>query len=272
MRISRKGLANVLVFSIAVILSCFFLFDLSYADPLTACPDTVYFEPVPTVKMSPDGDTFYVNPGDDVKINMNLKNNISIVAAFTAFLTDECYTGNIILDSAKNNGSTNPKCFVGSRVEHWGNTAISLDLYPPDFLLGATAMMADPLPHGDGPLATLTFTAFGSGCIYLDSLCTHPATCVNTVDTLGIGCQPTFIPSIFTVSLCPYNPGDLNWDDIVDILDVPYIVYFLFKGWEAPCPIKAADANCDQEVTIADAVYLINYIFRSGPAPQICDY
>ena len=98
------------------------------------------------------------------------------------------------------------------------------------------------------------------------------ATPITIVDTLENGYTPVFFKETYQLSLCPYNPGDLNWDDIVDILDVPHIVYYLFRGWEAPCPIKAADANCDQEVTIADAVYLVNYIFRSGPAPQICNY
>jgi hypothetical protein len=271
MNLSKKPQAKVLVWSFLLIFLSLFLNNLSYGDKLTACPDTVYFEPVPTAKLSPDGDTFYVNPGDDVKIKMNLKNDIAI-AAFTAILRDECYTGNIFLDSAKNNGSENPKCFVGSRVEHWGVTAIHLDLYPPDFLLGATAMMADPVPSGEGLLVTLTFTALDSGCIYLDTLFTPVGIGIQIVDTLAVGYTPTFIPGVFTVSLCPYNPGDLNWDDIVDILDVPHIVYYLFRNWDAPCPIKAADANCDQEVTISDAVYLINYILRSGPAPQICDY
>ncbi|MGB2696445.1 MAG: dockerin type I domain-containing protein [Candidatus Zixiibacteriota bacterium] len=271
MKISNKSQSEILVWSFLVILTFLSLYNLSYGDKQTFDNDTVYFEPVPTVKMSPDRDTFYVNPGADVKIKMNLKND-TYIAAFTAILKDECYTGNIFLDSAKNNGSAAPKCFEGSRAEHWGVTALNLNLYPPDFLLGATAMMTDPLPPGDGPLATLTFTAFDSGSICLDTLFTPVGIGIELIDTLTIGYTPVFISGIFTVSLCPYNPGDLNWDDIVDILDVPLIVYYLFKGWEAPCPIKAADANCDQEVTIADAVYLVNYILRSGPAPQICDY
>ena len=98
---------------------------------------------------------------------MNLKNETSI-AAFTALLVDECYNGNIFLDSAKNNHSATPKCFEGSRVEHWGITAINLNLYPPQFLVGATAMLTDPVPPGDGPLATLTFTAYDSGTLCLD--------------------------------------------------------------------------------------------------------
>ena len=66
--------------------------------------------------------------------------------------------------------------------------------------------------------------------------------------------------------------ADLNWDQIVDLLDLPLLIYYLFRDWEAPCPLKAADVNCDQEVGLVDVVYLINYIFRSGPPPQTCEY
>jgi hypothetical protein len=271
MRISRKALTKILIFSLTVILYFVIPFNYSHTETLTAFEDTFYFEPVLGVKMSPDEDTFYVNPGDDVKINLNLR-NVRYIAAFgTGVLMDYCYDGNIFLDPAKNNGSANPKCYEGSRVEYWGVTSINLDLYP-QVLISATTMMANPLPPGDGPVATLTFTATDRGCIFLDTFYTPVWMPPYVVDSLAVGYTVELIRKNFYLELCPYNPGDLNWDDIVDILDVPHIVYYLFRDWDAPCPIKAADANCDQEVTIADAVYLINYIFRSGSAPQICDY
>ena len=271
MNSSKKPQAKVLVWFFLVILIFITLCNLSYGDRQTACPDTVYFEPVSQPWMSPDGDTFYVDPnGRDIKINVNLKNDFTI-AALVFPMFDRCYNGNTFLYPEKNNGSANPKCFEGNRVDHWGVKSINLELYP-QIMLGATNMMDPYLPPGDGPVATLIFTAYDSGAICLDTFFCPACPPITLVDTLAVGYTPVFIPRTFTLYRCPYNPGDLNWDDIVDILDVPYIVYYLFRGWEAPCPIKAADANCDQEVTIADAVYLINYIFRSGPAPQICDY
>jgi len=272
MRILRRTLAKILIFSFSAILCCVILFNFSYAEPSTAFDDTFYFEPVPSVKMSSDGDTFYVNPGDDVKINFNLRNVRYIAAFYSGGLMEYCYDGNIFLDPAKNNESATPKCFIGSRVEYWDVTAIGLGSYPPYLAIGATAMMADPLTPGDGPVATLTFTATDSGCIHVDTFITPAWTPPIVVDTVAVGYGAGFMSRKFYVELCPYNPGDLNWDGIVDILDVPRLVYYLFKGWEAPCPIKAADANCDQQVTIADAVYLVNYVLRSGPAPQVCDY
>jgi len=272
MRISRKALAKILISSLAVILTCFSLFDPTYADLLTTNPDTVYFEALSQPRMSDDCDTFYVDSmGRDIKINVNLKNETDAIVSLVFPLYDRCYDGSCFLDPAKNNGSTNPKCFEGSRVEHWGVTAINIEPYP-RILLGATAMMAPHLAPGEGPVATLIFTAYDSGAICLDTCFYAMAPPITIVDTNSVGYIPVFLKETYQLRLCPYNPGDLNRDGLVDILDVPYVVYYLFKGWEAPCPIKAADANCDQQVTIADAVYLVNYVLRSGPAPQVCDY
>ena len=258
------------MFCFIVIFTITFLFNLIHAEPLTAYEDTLYFEPVPGVKMSPDGDTFYVNPGDDVSITYNLKNSIWI-AAFSFLLSDKCYNGNVFLDTTKNNDST---CFEGSRVpQDWGIRALGLSSYPPYIVLHASASMAEQMPPGDGPVATFTFTAIDSGSVYLDNFFyTAGWMPPHVIDSNAIAHPVEMIRKIFYVEICPYNPGDVNWDGIVDILDVPLIVYYLFKDWEAPCPIKAADANCDEQVTIADAVYLINYIFRSGEPPQTCEY
>jgi len=236
--------------------------------------DIVYLEPAPTSRVSADGDTFYIQPeGEDFKVDVNLKNETSI-AGFECPLMDKYYAHDrIFLELVKNNGSTHPKCFVGSRVEQWGVKAINLDLYPPQFLLMSTAMMSPYLQPGDGPMVTLTFTAIDSATICLDTCwLPGPGIILTLVDTLATGYTPGFVKGIFHVQFCPYRPGDLNWDGLVDILDLPLLVYYLFKEWEKPCPLKSADANCDQEVTIADAVYLVNYIFRSGASPQNCDY
>lgn len=236
--------------------------------------DIVYVEPAPTSRVSADRDTFYIQPqGEDFKVSVNLKNQ-NCIAAFACPLIDKYYAHDrIFLEYDKNNHSPKPKCFIGSRVEDWGVTATGFYYYPPHFLATAIHMLSPPLPPGDGPLFILTFTAVDSGTICLDT-CIYPVTgdFLHLIDTVGVGTDPGFVKGIYHIQFCPYNPGDLNWDDLVDILDVPLVVYYLFKDWEAPCPLKAADVNCDQEVTIADAVYLVNHIFRSGPTPQICDY
>lgn len=269
----EESLAKFLILSFTVILPCFLLSDLTYADPLTAYPDTMYFEPAPGSRTSADGDTFYIHPeGEDIKVTFYLRNVHSVVAFNTATLMDKC-NGNIFLKPEKNNGSIDPICFEGGRVEHWDTKTINFDLYPPMFFVYAhTLSIADSLPPRDGPLFTLTYTANDTGSICPDTAFTPTWVPPYIVQPPAIGHTVEFIRRTFYVRFCPYNPSDLNWDQNVDIVDAVFLINYLFKNGEKPCPLKSADVDCDQEVNIIDVVYLINYVFKSGPAPEICEY
>lgn len=59
--------------------------------------------------------------------------------------------------------------------------------------------------------------------------------------------------------------GDANADGVVDMVDLIYMIHYLFLKGNSPLPLKAADVNADCIVDIEDVVYLINYIFRGGP-------
>jgi len=71
---------------------------------------------------------------------------------------------------------------------------------------------------------------------------------------------------------CVGNRGDANGDGADhNILDLTYIVDFIFRGGPAsPCPVEA-DINSDGTPhNILDLTYLVDYIFRGGPLPGPC--
>ncbi len=61
--------------------------------------------------------------------------------------------------------------------------------------------------------------------------------------------------------------GDCNGDLTVDILDITYLIAFLYKDGPMPDPYAAGDANGNVVVNILDITYLINYKYRGGPEP-----
>jgi hypothetical protein len=61
--------------------------------------------------------------------------------------------------------------------------------------------------------------------------------------------------------------GDVNGDRQVTIVDVVYLINYLFKNGPEPIPVESGDVNCDDNVDIVDVVYLINYLFKNGPPP-----
>jgi serine protease AprX len=65
-----------------------------------------------------------------------------------------------------------------------------------------------------------------------------------------------------------YTPGDLNYDEVLDILDLGFEIDIIFSGAAFPDPPVSPDLNLDGVVNPLDAVLLIDYLFRGGPAPS----
>jgi hypothetical protein len=64
-----------------------------------------------------------------------------------------------------------------------------------------------------------------------------------------------------------YVNGDVNDDRIVNLLDITYLIAYLYQGGPAPVRINHGDPNGDCTVNILDVSYLISYLYLSGPAP-----
>jgi len=229
-------------------------------------PDTLYL--VAGYPSSPDGDTlFFPEGGGNATIHINIWNDESIKGVSVP-LTDLAYgyPHYAVLDSAENNGATDPLCFVGSRVEHFGFKGCNLMLNPPRVLYGAVVVQAEPLPPGDGLFARMVYTVEDTGTICLDTLFFPPSNALTFVYGLvPIGFTPQFVSRCF--HLATYPCGDANGDRIVNIVDVVYIVNYLFD--QGPGLVFPSDANCDGYTDIADAVYIASYVLYDGPPP--CD-
>jgi hypothetical protein len=85
------------------------------------------------------------------------------------------------------------------------------------------------------------------------------------------------IGDYFTVYLGPgegklfrleaFIQGDVNGDGVINIVDVVYLINYLFIHGPAPQPLVAGDVNCNGVIDVVDVVYLINYLFIDGPPP-----
>jgi len=82
----------------------------------------------------------------------------------------------------------------------------------------------------------------------------------------GIYCNPDPCP-------CLCNPGDADEDENVNLLDITYMINFLYKEGPSPVifPICSGDANCDCAVNLLDVTYLINFLYKEGAPPCSCE-
>jgi len=83
-----------------------------------------------------------------------------------------------------------------------------------------------------------------------------------TIIIMGITHQIDF--SLIESFVC----GDASGDEGVNILDVTFLINYLYKGGPPPDPPEAADVNNDGGLNILDVTFLINYLYKGGPEPD----
>ncbi|MBI5225016.1 hypothetical protein HY989_04045 [Candidatus Micrarchaeota archaeon] len=70
-----------------------------------------------------------------------------------------------------------------------------------------------------------------------------------------------FIPS----GICQQTCGDLNGDAKTNIVDLTYLVNYLFSGGPQPKYLCSADVDKSTKVNVLDLTYYVNFLFKGGP-------
>lgn len=71
-----------------------------------------------------------------------------------------------------------------------------------------------------------------------------------------------------------YPRGDANCSQNVNILDITYVISYVYQGGPEPCCLAAADINCDCVINMSDINIVIIYMFQliwPPPVPCSCE-
>ena len=89
---------------------------------------------------------------------------------------------------------------------------------------------------------------------------------VKAQDSAGHSSLYQSVPFSFIYAL--FVCGDISGDDEgPNIVDLTYIVDFIFRGGPTPDPLISGDVNCDANANVLDLTYMVDFIFRGGPSP-----
>jgi len=130
-----------------------------------------------------------------------------------------------------------------------------------------TGSTAPALDAGSGPVLKVYFTVSASASpgqtaeIVLDGYGSQLPRFTSTI--IGYT-YPTPSPGVVSLlSLC----GDINDDGNINILDITYMINYLYKDGPEPPSSEAADVDNSGTLNILDVTYLVNYLYKSGPDP-----
>jgi hypothetical protein len=75
------------------------------------------------------------------------------------------------------------------------------------------------------------------------------------------------VAETFGIAIIPRPYGDANNDWKVNLMDVSFIINYLYRHGPAPFDLNYCDVNGNCNINLLDVAYIINYLYRSGPAP-----
>ncbi len=78
-------------------------------------------------------------------------------------------------------------------------------------------------------------------------------------------------PNKYCGASCRCRPGDANDNGMINMLDITYIINYLYKhGNPSFYPTCGSDADCNCVVNALDITYLINFLYKHGSKPCDC--
>ncbi len=72
---------------------------------------------------------------------------------------------------------------------------------------------------------------------------------------------------LITSYICNFICGDANGDGAKNLLDITYMITYLYNEGPEPIPMQAADCNGDGTVNLLDISFMINFLYNEGPEP-----
>jgi len=125
------------------------------------------------------------------------------------------------------------------------------------------------LEPGFGPVLKVYFT-IGSSATY-DQLANITLGGFTSYNPAFFGPILDYEPDVSdAVVTLYYFCGDVDRSEAINILDVTYILNYLYRSGPAPIPEISGDVNMSGGCDLLDITYLISYLYKGGPAP-VCE-
>lgn len=215
-------------------------------------------------------DTFYIEtsfgvPGSQVRVDISASNTLPIHQFIIPFSWDGEF--NLQWDSASK---------VGLRTEYFEEMAANaIGSTSRSYRLTSTTFSnpAMDLPEGTGPILSLYFTipwgvTGGPNPIVIQPVGSKMPLFLSSCLTY----TPGSVDGAVSLSCCNGITGDIDGspDQLMTILDVTFLVDYLFREGAEPECLDEANVDGEMGIDVLDITYLVAFLFQSGPLPVMC--
>ncbi len=209
--------------------------------------------------------------GDTISMPIYLYNDEELVSVVIPLLLDG-YSGWLKFDSVSYVGGRLADPAVLDLREAY---VFATDTFTvSSLLLSFSVSSGNNLPPDTGKLCELWFTLLFGGEVLVDSLPDSPEGGLSLTDTSDAVFVPQFSSGLVDIS-CDYVVGDATGDGFRSTSDIVLMIkLYKLDGPPGSYPMYyrhgRADLNCDRSLDMRDINYVEWYLFRGGPAPCTC--
>ncbi len=205
--------------------------------------------------------TIHGEPGQQVVVPIYLDNKFQAKAIIFPFQLSD--PANSRFDSVSVVG-LRTSYFASVTIPDWDETYQRFSVILRSNLSTGTSY----LRPGTGPIMNIYITILNQppdGFIKID---TTTITIGRSLKIESIVADYVPVYSVGTVYVSAYDRGDANMNGVINIVDVSYLINFLYKGGPLPDPY-AGDVNGNGVINIIDVAYLISFLYKGGPPPPL---
>ncbi|PKK82266.1 MAG: hypothetical protein CVT49_14685 [candidate division Zixibacteria bacterium HGW-Zixibacteria-1] len=196
---------------------------------------------------------------------------------FVFYSPDQSITDVTHLPIPGGNGWTQSVQFLNGFEEWWplmlevttffyGNHSV-LGVLPDTFAITCSGMSGWPSGLGEQPYIRFHFDIEQEGTFCIDSCEVLNQMMGGVRRWLFEDPVPSFNgPYCWNIEIVDdYVCGDVNHDGNVNLLDVTYLIKYLYRGGLMPYPFDAGDVNSSDSIEILDIAFMVNYLYKGGP-------
>lgn len=118
---------------------------------------------------------------------------------------------------------------------------------------------------------TITYLEYPHWCTIQNDTVTGITRDTIFIEPITVMAEDTCDADTLTFITIVYLCGNVNNDNMVNILDITYMIAYLYAMGPEPIPPTSGDVNGDGLTNILDITYLIEYLYLGGPEPNCPD-
>lgn len=175
------------------------------------------------------------------------------------------------LQAADSSGRVETHPYIGAPWAHSFTVNSTPVITPPETLFCQSSESLAYFPDytdQDDTVHQIDYFNYPGWLTVTNDTLTGTAPGVRQADSFMVRVADQYAADSQQVDILVYVCGDIELDDVINLLDVSFLINYLYRQGPEPYPLWSGDVNNTGEINILDVTHLINYLYMGGPPPN----